>query len=109
MGTGLLLNLGVEACREAGGRVVSFFAVVVLRPEDGPGVEGGSFGSAEVEVEVGMGAFVISTSLGSSSAENVAASDADASADTLVGRDGTLTSFSPVDFLDGGGPRMLSP
>lgn len=116
-GTGLLLNFGVEAWRDNGGRSEceegrrGEYLLFSLRdgellvkprpPEERAGVVGLTM-KAGLEA-VGWG---IVDRRGVDS--EAVALDSAIVVDRGV-RSGTFTSFSPVDFLDTGGPRIESP
>jgi hypothetical protein len=100
IGTGLLLNFGADACRDNGGRPDADEGrevdVGVLEPLPAARL------LSETERFEADGGIVIAVSAGGD--------------DILDGGDvlrltsrGTLTSFSPVDFFETGGPRIESP
>lgn len=119
MGTGLLENLGIDAWRERLGRSE--------RTDDGRSLEAG-LGEAGSLRDVGLlpeasedafnevarfemnPSFLLGGSWRSkaSSGEDVVVLGSESNGLRVV-RSGTLTSFSPVDFFDGGGPLIESP
>jgi len=130
MGTGLLENLGWEVCREIEGRSertdegrvledTSAFGVVLSGSwtEAGLLAEPSELAFIEVdrlEIEDGfwLGVSVcVKVRSGAETEGGAALAEAAlvVSHDFLGVRSGTLISFSPVDFFDGGGPLMLSP
>lgn len=139
IGTGLLENLGCDACREIDGRSERTEAGRVLVEDSGfIGVLSGSFWDLSssfseegllpdpsdvafndvdrLEIDCGF-LFGLSDLLNENSGPEFEDEPATAEvvaensgiAGLLEVRSGTLTSFSPVDLLDGGGPLIVSP
>ena len=114
IGTGLLVNFGIEACRDSGGRsdladsgrLCSGFGGVLSGPLIDPGLLDATGDSVPAVATLDAG--VLGRSVCVSSGADVVASDS-VSQGILAIRSGILICFSPVDFLDGGGPLMESP
>ena len=125
IGTGLLENFGCEAWRESAGRsdredegrnlssgLSDDFAgdlrELGLSPEeDDPGVSLSAVERLETDFAFFVG--VEGSPIRRSGAEDGALSVVFINQSFLGTSLGTLTSRSPVDFFDGGGPLMLSP
>ena len=115
IGTGLLVNFGMEACLERGGRsdlddpgrlICSGLGGVLSGSLIDPGLLDATDGGLPDAAALGTG--VLGCSVLVSSGADVVAS-VSVSQGILASRSGILICFSPVDFLDGGGPLKESP